>query len=413
MEIGFNAQYLLDFLAAVGTDEVVLELKDAESQGLLRPERGRGRSTTATSSCRCGSREARSGLGETPRDQRPAQHPRGVASTSITGSTSSAAATPRARPRSSRRWAWSRAAARSGPRTPPASFDAGHRGSARGADIDEDDSSTRLEVQLEPGRRQFRVDGRDVLPREYHGRLEVVVYSTDRLRVVRGPMRDRRQFLDRSAAALWPAYRPTLRAFERVLSQRNAALESRAATWTPGPSASSSGGRACATGAATTRAALGGAGGRLPARARAATRSRVSPRSLAARGRGAAPLAEELRAAAPRESARPGAAWSGPIATRSRSCSTGAMPPRRPRPDRRAACCWRWPWRASRCTVRGDRPHRGRAARRPGLRARRGAGDRAVRARWRRAAGLVTTAHPGWAESLGVRMGGFSDVSGG
>ena len=37
VEIGFNAQYILEFLAAVGTDEVALELKDAESQGLLRP----------------------------------------------------------------------------------------------------------------------------------------------------------------------------------------------------------------------------------------------------------------------------------------------------------------------------------------------------------------------------------------
>lgn len=37
VEIGFNAQYLLDFLSAVGTDDIVLELRDAESQGLLRP----------------------------------------------------------------------------------------------------------------------------------------------------------------------------------------------------------------------------------------------------------------------------------------------------------------------------------------------------------------------------------------
>jgi DNA polymerase-3 subunit beta len=37
VEIGFNAQYLLDFLGVVGTDEVALEVKDAESQGLFRP----------------------------------------------------------------------------------------------------------------------------------------------------------------------------------------------------------------------------------------------------------------------------------------------------------------------------------------------------------------------------------------
>jgi DNA replication and repair protein RecF len=45
--------------------------------------------------------------------------------------------------------------------------------------------------------------------------------------VVRGPTRDRRQYLDRQAAALWPSFRGELRAFERVLLQRNAALEAR------------------------------------------------------------------------------------------------------------------------------------------------------------------------------------------
>jgi DNA polymerase-3 subunit beta len=35
--IGFNAQYLLDFLGAVGTDEVVIELKDEQSPALMRP----------------------------------------------------------------------------------------------------------------------------------------------------------------------------------------------------------------------------------------------------------------------------------------------------------------------------------------------------------------------------------------
>jgi len=37
VEIGFNAQYLLDFLAAAGTDDVLIELKDHESQGMLKP----------------------------------------------------------------------------------------------------------------------------------------------------------------------------------------------------------------------------------------------------------------------------------------------------------------------------------------------------------------------------------------
>ena len=37
MAIGFNAQYLLDFIKAVGSGEVKLELKDAQSAGQLRP----------------------------------------------------------------------------------------------------------------------------------------------------------------------------------------------------------------------------------------------------------------------------------------------------------------------------------------------------------------------------------------
>ena len=93
------------------------------------------------------------------------------------------------------------------------------RGRAR-----EDERAQDLEIELSAGLRRLRVDGREVPPRSYHGRLEAVVYSTDRLRIVRGPMRERRAFLDRGAAALWPSYRQALREYERVVLQRNAAL---------------------------------------------------------------------------------------------------------------------------------------------------------------------------------------------
>ena len=98
----------------------------------------------------------------------------------------------------------------------------------RGATVS-DDRITHLEVEVGLGEREKRllkVDGREVPPGTYQGRLEAVVYSTDRLRVVRGPMRDRRQFLDRGASALWPLYRQTVREYERIVRQRNAALES-------------------------------------------------------------------------------------------------------------------------------------------------------------------------------------------
>src|SRR5687767_4246083 len=48
---------------------------------------------------------------------------------------------------------------------------------------------TELEVTIGAGVRQLKVDGREVPPRSYQGRLEVSVYSTDRLKVVRGAMR--------------------------------------------------------------------------------------------------------------------------------------------------------------------------------------------------------------------------------
>jgi DNA replication and repair protein RecF len=85
--------------------------------------------------------------------------------------------------------------------------------------------TSRLEVEVRPSTRRYRLDGHDVPPREYQGRLEVAVYATDRLRVIRGPMRERRALLDRGASVLWPAYRQAARDYERVLAQRNAALE--------------------------------------------------------------------------------------------------------------------------------------------------------------------------------------------
>jgi DNA polymerase-3 subunit beta len=37
IEIGFNAQYLLDFLRAISQDSVAFELKDQKSAGEMRP----------------------------------------------------------------------------------------------------------------------------------------------------------------------------------------------------------------------------------------------------------------------------------------------------------------------------------------------------------------------------------------
>lgn len=94
--------------------------------------------------------------------------------------------------------------------------------SARG--VLQDEAGTRLEVEVTESGRRLAVDGREMGPGAYGGRLDVVVYATDRLRVIRGPMKERRQFLDRGAAALWPRYRQQLRDYDRVVRQRNAAL---------------------------------------------------------------------------------------------------------------------------------------------------------------------------------------------
>ena len=62
VEIGFNAQYLLDFLGAAGTERSPLELKDPRARACCG-RRPRARPTTATSSCRCGSDVVERSLG--------------------------------------------------------------------------------------------------------------------------------------------------------------------------------------------------------------------------------------------------------------------------------------------------------------------------------------------------------------
>jgi DNA polymerase-3 subunit beta len=37
LEIGFNARYLMEALNVIGMDEVIMELKDEGSPGILRP----------------------------------------------------------------------------------------------------------------------------------------------------------------------------------------------------------------------------------------------------------------------------------------------------------------------------------------------------------------------------------------
>lgn len=96
---------------------------------------------------------------------------------------------------------------------------------AKGVARSDDRRQTTLEIEVALGERRLRVDGKEVPPRSYHGHLEAVVYSSERLKVIRGPMRERRLYLDRAGAALWPSYRKAASDYERVLRQRNATLE--------------------------------------------------------------------------------------------------------------------------------------------------------------------------------------------
>ena len=255
------------------------------------------------------------------------------------------------------------------------------------ADAGEAGREPALELEIEPDRRAFRVDGREVAPREYHGRLEVVVYSTDRLRVVRGSMRERRQFLDRGAAALWPSYRASLREFERVLAQRNAALESRGRdeeVWTERLRRAAA--RACAQRraayAARLNAALGdglpagrrelrggGAGPRRRARTKRAPGSREEIDPAAARAGGGpqpgGPAPRRRRAAR-----RRGGGGGGGVVRAGPQPAAGpgpGQPPRLPRGDR-ARRRWRCSTTSTRSSTRSERApcvRRSRTAGRP------------------------------------------------
>ncbi len=238
------------------------------------------------------------------------------------------------------------------------------------------------------------------------------MYSTDRLKVVRGPMRERRQFLDRSAAVLWPAYRQALREYERVVRQRNAALEE--------------GGR----GIEPWDERLAEIGGRLRHR-RASYVSRLN----AALESAFRPEGERyeivLATAAPRGGEEEEQqALREEIAERRRHERTGAPKPGRPPPRHHPAHRGRARRRGGRLLGAGAKPAaRAEPGHAGGLPVRAGharrwpcsttsipswttSARRRCAVRWReRGQALVTTAHPGWAEPSGrdgarVRGGG-------
>lgn len=85
---------------------------------------------------------------------------------------------------------------------------------------------TDLAVVVDGGARRLAADGAEVGLEAYLGRLEALVLSAERERVLRGGPEERRRFLDRGIAGLAPAYLRTLGECRRALEQRNALLRS-------------------------------------------------------------------------------------------------------------------------------------------------------------------------------------------
>ena len=88
--------------------------------------------------------------------------------------------------------------------------------------------------------RRLRVDEARGAAARASGRLEVIVCSTERLKVIRGSMRERRN--TRPGAVALGRYRRALRDYERVVQQRNALLEMGGPALKPGTEADRAGG---------------------------------------------------------------------------------------------------------------------------------------------------------------------------
>jgi DNA replication and repair protein RecF len=90
------------------------------------------------------------------------------------------------------------------------------------------------EVELAPGSRKVRLDGKAARPlARYFGGFNVVVFTPEDLALPRGSPGDRRRFLDRAVFNLRPAYLATVQDYEKVLKQRNSVLRQSAEGMAP------------------------------------------------------------------------------------------------------------------------------------------------------------------------------------
>jgi len=94
-----------------------------------------------------------------------------------------------------------------------------------GARVVKDDLVRVYEVELSPGSRKVRLDGKAARPlARYFGAFNVVVFTPEDLALPRGAPGDRRRFLDRGVFNLEPAYLGTASDYDKVLRTRNSVL---------------------------------------------------------------------------------------------------------------------------------------------------------------------------------------------
>jgi len=95
-----------------------------------------------------------------------------------------------------------------------------------GARVLKHDLTRVYEVELAPGSRKVRLDGKAVRPlSRYFGAFNVVVFTPEDLSLPRGSPGDRRRFLDRSVFNLEPGYLSTASDYDKVLRTRNTVLK--------------------------------------------------------------------------------------------------------------------------------------------------------------------------------------------
>ena len=94
-----------------------------------------------------------------------------------------------------------------------------------GARVHKDELLRVYEVELVPGARRVKLDGKPARPlARYFGGFNVVVFTPEDLALPRGSPGERRRFLDRAVFNLRGDYLPLAQDYEKVLKQRNSVL---------------------------------------------------------------------------------------------------------------------------------------------------------------------------------------------